>query len=196
MFQVRAWLSLPGGKGQAWPGYCVQGCRVSPEGKALDKPADIGANASQCNLPAVASNNGSLLVAFNVTMMSYTNTHVARREVDPASGQPKGAPPAVVTHGKVPPPYVRGEGQRTPALAMGPEGGMVVAGPGSTDRRGGAVLALDKSGAARGELTPFGPFGDRIHNTPRLGAAVERRARQTGWVTSGARRSHRSSAPR
>jgi hypothetical protein len=166
------WQALSGANGQRWPGYCVQGVRVSPEGKVVDKPADIGANASQCNLPVVAASNGSLVAAYNVTMMSYVNFYVHRREVDPASGQPRGAPPVVVGHGKNPAPAGRGEQLRTPALALGPEGGLLVAGPGSTDRREGSVLVVDKTGAARGEPVPFGPFGDRIHNTPRLSVAA------------------------
>ncbi|MBA4387168.1 MAG: hypothetical protein C0404_04245 [Verrucomicrobia bacterium] len=155
---------------QKWKGYSILGGRVSPEGKVLDKPAELGVNQSQCNLPAVASHNGNLLTAFNVTR-EYVWGYVARREVDSASGQPKGAPPVPSLHG-VPVPNMKGETLRTPALVLGPEGGLLVVGSAHKFQWMCSVLAVDKSGGVKGDVRTLGPKDDRHYNTPRLAVAA------------------------
>lgn len=156
---------------QKWKGYSVQGGRVSPEGKVLDKPADLGVTAAQCNLPVIAAHDGRLLTAFNETW-PYVSGYVARREVDPASGQPKGTLPATLSY-KIPSPQTKGERLRAPALALGTDGGLVVFNPTFTDQlRYGAVLALDRTGGA-GTLFHFGYKRDRGKDeTPRYSVAA------------------------
>jgi hypothetical protein len=159
---------------KAWQGYSVQGARVSPDGKVLDKPVDVGVNASQCTLPVAASHDGSMMVAFNIGMFRYVGGYVARREVDPTSGQPRGTPPADKYGDRPPPLYLRGENIRTPALAMGTDGGLLAAGPAAMGdaQRMGAVLAVDKSGGAKGEPYTLGPRKADHYSTPRVSVAA------------------------
>jgi hypothetical protein len=144
--------------------YGIYGARVSPDGKLQDTAplalAVQGAANQHIVTPALGANGDSAVMAMAPIWTQYCGSYLAASGVDVAGGKLSSLP-APVGHNS-PPTRLGSEEVRSPAVAVGKDGGLVAILSYADRGKPLAVYRTDSAGKFAGGAVGVGPRCDRV----------------------------------